>query len=289
VSEHLNRIGVVGLGLIGAGVSRALHRSGFAVVGSDVRPEAVQQLDGIVTPTPSASAVADSAEIVLIAVMTDGQLREVLDGSNGVLAATQPPRVVVVLTTATINTVRWAAVACESRGIALLDCGVSGGAGGLERGAMAAMVGGDDEAFALARPALAAFANPVVHMGGVGMGMAAKLARNVIVYADWFVAWEASRLAIAAGVELAAFVEVVEASDRWVGSHMYLAKQGIGLGGGANAAAPQGSVVAEYARKDLAAALELADELGVKLPGARLTASQFDAVAGLGQVEEESG
>jgi 3-hydroxyisobutyrate dehydrogenase len=225
--------------------------------------------------------VAAASDVVLVAVMNDAQLREVLSAGDGLLAAEQPPRVIAILTTATIETIRWADAECAARGSALLDCGVSGGAGGLERGLMVAMVGGPADVLELVRPILAAWADPVVHMGPVGMGMAAKLARNVIVYADWFVAWEAARLAIAAGVDLDAFVEVVEASDRWVGSHMVMAKAGIGLRAGADGAPQASPVIAGYAGKDLAAALELADELGIDLPGARLAAAQFEAVAGL--------
>jgi 3-hydroxyisobutyrate dehydrogenase len=274
-------VGVVGLGLVGGGVCRRLHAAGLTADGYDVRAEAVAELDGVVRPADSVRELAQAADVVLIAVMNDEQLRNVLFGSTGVLAAARPPRAVVVLTTTTVATVRHAAGECEARAVALLDCGVSGGAGGLERGAMVAMVGGAPDEVELVRPILATFADPVVHMGPVGMGMAAKLARNVIVYADWFVAWEASRLAIEAGVDLEAFVQVVEASDRWVGSHMFMAKQGIGLRAADDGSPISSPAVHGYASKDLAAALEFAVELGIEMPGARLAAQQFDAVAGV--------
>jgi 3-hydroxyisobutyrate dehydrogenase-like beta-hydroxyacid dehydrogenase len=123
---------------------------------------------------------------------------------------------------------------------------------------------------------LEGFADPVVHCGELGNGMRAKLARNLIIYTDWMVAWEAARLALAAGVPLDRFVECVTASDRWVKPHMHLVDHGIGLGSEANAERTAG-----YADKDLRAALALGDELGLDLPAAQLALARFRAVAGL--------
>jgi 3-hydroxyisobutyrate dehydrogenase len=210
------------------------------------------------------------SDVILIAVLTDDQVRDVIEGEDGLLSASSAPRVVVILSTAAMATIRWAAETVERAGMALLDCGVSGGAGGLEAAAITAMVGGDDVAFEKARPALEAFSNPVLHMGPLGRGMAAKLARNLIVYTDWSVAWEASRLAEAAGVDVAKFVQAVESSDHWIGGHMAMVREGVGLSTADDDALARGAAAGVYARKDLRSALELGDELDLDLPAARL-------------------
>jgi 3-hydroxyisobutyrate dehydrogenase len=224
--------------------------------------------------------VGEASDILLIAVLTDDQVRDVLVGEAGLLSAAPRSQVIVVLSTAAIATIRWAAEVAEEAGMMLLDCGVSGGAGGLEAAAITAMVGGPDDAFARARPVLETFANPVLHMGPLGRGMAAKLARNLIVYTDWLVAWEAARLAEAAGVDVAKFVEAVEASDRWVGGHMAMVREGVGLATADDAARAKGEAAGVYARKDLRSALELGDELDLDLPAARLALERVASYAG---------
>ena len=269
--------GVIGLGHIGAGVSRSLGACGFQTWGYDVRAEAALELTSVIRSASSPAEVGRRAEVVLIAVLDDEQVRDVLVGTGGLLTAPERTRTVVLLSTTTLETVRWAARECEQRGVALMDCGVSGGRGGFEARAITAMVGGDADAFERARPLLETFANPVLHMGALGRGMAAKLARNVLVYTDWAVAREAARLAQAAGVDMAKFVEAVEASDRYVDGHMALVGRGLGLGNPPPEVRGHGAAIAVYAHKDLAAAIELGEELSVAMPAARLALSRVAA------------
>lgn len=280
VKAETPRAGVAGLGLVGSGVVHALARAGIPVTGYDVVPSATAALADVMAPAASLEALARECDVLLVAVMTDAQVREVLAGPGGILGAPARPRVVVILSTAPLDTIRWAAELGAGAGVSVLDCGVSGSPRALAASAMVAMIGGDGEAFAYAEPVLHAFADPVLHMGPLGRGMAAKLARNLIIYSGWLVAWEGARLAQAAGVDVSKLVEAVEASDRFVDPHMALVARGVGL------AAPgeegeSAEILLEYALKDLGAALELGRELGLELPAATLAESLFDAVAGV--------
>jgi 3-hydroxyisobutyrate dehydrogenase len=266
---------VIGLGHIGAGVARNLLRDAFDVCGYDVRDEAVAQLGEDVDAVACPADVGAASDVVLIAVLNDEQVRDVLVGDGGILSGPVGTRVIVILSTTTLETIRWAAEECRRVGVALLDCGVSGGRGGFEARQVTAMVGGDATAFEAARPALETFADPVLHMGQLGRGMAAKLARNVLVYTDWSVAWEAARLAQAAGVDVDAFVRAVDASDRYVDGHTALIRAGVGVGTNPPEAQARGAAVATYADKDLRAAIELGAELGIELPAARLALSRL--------------
>lgn len=208
----MTAVGIVGLGMIGGGVARALDGKGFALRGYDIRPEAFDGLPAAIERAPSPAAASRGVATVLIAVMDDPQVRDALVGKHGVLSASPAPRTVVVLSTVTLDTVRWAADQGRARGVAVLDCGVSGGPQALAQAGITAMVGGDDDAVAVARPVLQGFADPVVHCGVLGNGMRAKLARNLITYSEWMVAWEAARLAVAAGVPRERFAECVRAT-----------------------------------------------------------------------------
>lgn len=256
------RVGIVGLGAVGDRSARALAAAGYEVVACDVRPEAVAALSAVAAGAESPQAVAEAADLVIVAVFDDEQVREVL---AGILAASTPPAVVVLQSTVPVETVLRAHDEAAARGVEVLDCGILG---------RVLAVGGDEAAVATARPVLEAITaideTPVVHVGPLGAGMKAKLAWNLICYGNWYVAWESARLAEAAGVEPERMVELIDAAERWTRSTELLR-----AGPGARI-----QRVADYAHKDLRYALELAAELGLDLPGAGLVEASYDRVVG---------
>jgi 3-hydroxyisobutyrate dehydrogenase-like beta-hydroxyacid dehydrogenase len=275
----MTSVAIVGLGMIGGGAARALARQPFELRGYDPRDEVFERLPAQVIRSASASAAADDATVVLIAVMDDAQVRTAVAGSSGILAAARPPGAIVILSTVTLETIRWAEEVAGARGVAVIDCGVSGGPDALEQAAVTAMVGGDSAAVEAARSVLEGFAEPVVHCGQLGNGMRAKLARNMITYGQWLVSWEATSLAIAAGVPRDRFIECVQASDVWLEGHLFLIEHRIGAGISETGATPEiGELVTTYASKDLRAAVALGGELGMALPAAELALARLPAV-----------
>jgi hypothetical protein len=122
-------------------------------------------------------------------------------------------------------------------------------------------------------------------MGPLGAGLQAKLARNLVQYASWLAAYEAQVLAEAAGIELAKLAQVIKASDARIGGASTLmfrrtvapftADDDAGL-------VEAMSTAATLAHKDLRAAMEMADALGVELPLAAMTDARADALFGIG-------
>jgi 3-hydroxyisobutyrate dehydrogenase len=263
-------VGIVGLGPIGAGAAGLVHRAGLTVVGFDLRLEAVAALAGVAEPAASIAEVAERSDIVLIAVFDDDQVRDVIVGDRGILAAERSPRVLVVLSTVSLETVRWAAEACAERGIRVVDCGVSGGRSFARGEPLVAMVGGDEDAVALARPALEAFGEPVLYMGGLGSGMITKVARNMLHYCGIAAEWEGARLATSSGIDVARFAEAVQACERLSGGTM-----GYGTSVPADGDLHREEHVARYALKDLDVALALGEARDVKLPAAKLAKQIF--------------
>jgi 3-hydroxyisobutyrate dehydrogenase-like beta-hydroxyacid dehydrogenase len=280
------RVAIVGLGQIGRGAAISLARAGgFDLVGYDAAPETLARAVAVLAPAGSVAEAAAGADIVLVAVFDDAQVRDVLAGPGGILAASPPVRAVVVLSTVTAGTIAWAAAEAAAHGVELVDCGVSGGKA-IEQGLIVAMIGGSDAAVAAVRPVVEGFATPVVHTGPLGTGMAAKLARNMIVYGCWYVVSEAARLADAAGVSLDSLVEISDAADRQSGGPTAMLRRG-------RSGDPEKVAlwhrIPEYAHKDLRAALELAGALGVELPGAELVEARFDATHDVGRPPEAQG
>ena len=181
----------------------------------------------------------------------------------------------VVLSTVTLDTVRWAAAEGARLGVSVLDCGVSAGTA-IERGEMVTMIGGDSDAVEMIMPYLASFSSASFHMGPLGSGMQAKIARNMYHYATRVAAWEGVRLAAAAGLDPRVFVDLVKTCARASGPFDLL-DRGIGWPTPSTVDEETRRRAASYAHKDLELSFELGDEMGIDLPAARLTDELYDA------------
>jgi 3-hydroxyisobutyrate dehydrogenase-like beta-hydroxyacid dehydrogenase len=276
--------GVIGLGEIGAGVARALVRAGTGLVVCDVRPEACAPFADVATVADGPAQLAAASQVILVAVVDDAQVLAVLDPTSGALSTAGPGCSVVVLSTVSPDTVRTLAELAAACGVDVADCGVSGGTRAAAEGSLVAMVGGDESVVERIRPVLDAFSSLVVHMGPLGAGLQAKLARNLVQYGSWLAAYEAQLLAEAAGIELSKLARVIRESDKKIGgaSTLMFRPSAMPFGpdddAGLVGAMRRGS---ELAHKDLQAALELGRRLGVALPLAAMTEARADALFGL--------
>jgi 3-hydroxyisobutyrate dehydrogenase-like beta-hydroxyacid dehydrogenase len=267
---------VIGLGDIGGGVAGTLLGAGVDLTVCDVRTEALDRFAEGARVTTSPSEAASHSEVLLVAVVNDAQVRSVIAGPDGILSAGIPGRTVVVLSTVPITTVAELAAEAEPHGVSVVDCGVSGGPTAAAAGELVCMVGGTEEGFAQIRPVLDVLGSLVLHMGPVGAGLSAKLARNVVQYGSWLAAYEAQVLAEAAGIRLPLLAQAIQESDKRIGGASRLMfretarplrpedPSDTGLIG------PMGAG-ARLARKDLQAALALGESVGVDLPLTALT------------------
>lgn len=279
------KIGVIGLGTIGSGIATNVHAAGLPLVVCDVRPEATNRHSDYATVTTSPAGLARESDVVVVAVVNDEQVRAVLSGPEGALAACGPDTTVVVVSTITTACVAAIGVEATELGVPIVDCGVSGGPSAAASGNLVCMCGGDPEVIAALAPLFEAIGSLTVTMGPLGTGLAAKLARNVVQYGGWLAAYEGQVLAEAAGIELAKLAEVVRASDAQSGGPATLmfrrtvapftSADDEGLVGAMQAAAG-------LARKDLQAALALAEELDLELPLAAMTEEHCGDIFGVG-------
>jgi 3-hydroxyisobutyrate dehydrogenase len=280
-------VGVVGLGAIGDGVATSVLRQGLPLVVCDVRPEATDKYRETAEVASTAVDLVRRADVVVVAVVNDEQVHAVLSGPDGGLAAAGADTICIVVSTISAPCVRAIGAEAAALGVAVLDCGVTGGPAAAATGDLVCMVGGDPAVIERAGPVFDAISSLVVTMGPFGTGLAAKLARNLITYGSWLAAYEGQQLAEAAGISLAQLAEVVKASDVHIGGASRLMFRPTvapftdaddkGLVGAMESAA-------SLAHKDLAAALELADSLGVELPLATMTERRADEIFGVGTV-----
>ncbi|GGO79601.1 NAD(P)-dependent oxidoreductase [Nonomuraea cavernae] len=272
--------GFVGLGQMGAPMAR--HLAGFGLTVHDTRAEAMAPLvEAGARAAASPAEVAAASTHVSVMVRDDDQVREVV---TGLLPVAAPGTVVAIHSTIRAGTAADLAGRALPYGIEIVDAPVSGGFMGAQEGTLAVMAGGTDAAFARCERPFAAWAGLVLHMGPVGAGTRAKLARNLLHFASFAAAAEAQRLAEAAGVSLRKLGRVVRHSDAVTG------------GPGAIMLRPTTAPldpddplyeimrnVLALGHKDLDLALELAAELGVDTPLATLARARLATGLGLKQ------
>jgi 3-hydroxyisobutyrate dehydrogenase len=229
--------------------------------------------------TGSNAEVGRLADTVLIAVLSADQVIEALSGPDGVLSQARPGMNVVVLSTVSLTDLKRIRAITDAAGVGLIDSGVTGGPKAADNG-LICLVGGEDAALAAVMPVLDAFARSVSVMGGPGAGMAAKIARNIVVYGSARAGYEAARLCKAAGIDVHQLTRVIEDSADAVGGPMMM------MGRPLDPLTDEGEgklrhYVLGQLDKDLEAALDLGKTLGVDLPLAQLTRDTGREVVGL--------
>lgn len=276
--------GVIGLGMIGAGVATCLARTGQLAAVYDVRADATDGIPDCPPLSATPRALAEATDTVLIAVVSAKQTIDVLTGENGVLAAARPGLNVVLLATVSLTDLAEIRALTDAAGVGLIDSGVTGGQKAKENG-LVCLVGGTDEAIAKVKPVLDGFALSVAHMGPAGAGMAAKIARNVVVYGCLRAGYEAAALCRNAGVDVNQLTKVIEDSSQGVGGPMMLMSRADPL------TDAQEAGIREYTRglmiKDLEAARDLGKTFGIQLPLVELAINTDMAVVGLTDVMGE--
>lgn len=284
VAVH-RRLGFIGLGQIGAPMAGRLVDWPDGLVVFDVRPEAAAPLvEKGATLAASVAELGAAADVISVMVLNDEQVRSVV---ADLLTTARPGSIIAVHSTIRAETAEELAVATAARGVELLDAPVSGGFIGAYEGTLAAMVGGEREAYERAEDVFARWATVVVHMGPAGAGTRTKLARNLLHFIAFTGAGEAQRLAEAAGLDLKKLARVVRHSDSVTGG------PGAIMLRDTTAPIAEGnewfdvlSHTRDLGEKDLILALELADRLGVDLPLGRRALEDF--ARGLGVPREHS-
>lgn len=200
----MTRVGFVGAGRMGAPMVRRLVDVGHDVYALARDSEKHSAIDALGASAVSALAdVADSADVVVLCVFTDEQVRDVcLDGE--LVAQMRPGAVLVLHTTGSPKTAQ--SIAARFGHIEVVDAPVSGGPHDIAAGAVTLFVGGSDAAVARARPVIESYGDPVLHAGPTGAGQMVKLVNNTLFAAQIGLVAEGVRLGAKLGVEEAALL-----------------------------------------------------------------------------------
>ncbi|MEV6485979.1 NAD(P)-dependent oxidoreductase [Streptomyces sp. NPDC051576] len=275
-------VGFLGLGAMGLPMAANLAKAGFDVLAwNRGRPA----LDAAVAAGCRAAGrpaeVAAHARTVLTMLPDLPQVREVLEGPDGLLADTAGVLdTLVVMGTVSPVAVRALAEELRPRGITVVDAPVSGGVTGARNAALSIMAGGTEDAVARVRPCLTVMGSTVRRMGDTGAGSLAKACNQLVVAGTLVALAEAVLLGERGGLVPAELLEVLAgglaASEVLTQKHHHLADSDF---------TPSGP--ARYLLKDLGFVLESAADTDITLPLSATVAGLYAAVDthGLGDLD----
>ena len=256
------KVAFVGLGVMGGPMARHLAAKGHDVTvynRTDEKSRAwVAAYGGAQAATPRTAAA--NADIVFVCVGNDEDVRSVVYGPDGVLAGARSGSIVVDHTTASATLARELAASCAEQGVGFIDAPVSGGQAGAENGQLSVMCGADDEqVFDRAYPVIMSYAKICKRLGDAGSGQLAKMVNQICIAGVVQGLSEGLNLALAAGLDPDALVEVISqgAAGSWQMSNRAktMVRNEFNFG-----------FAVEWMRKDLAICLDEAKRLGVELP-----------------------
>ena len=166
----------------------------------------------------SAGEVAKASDLVIVIVGFD---REVEDVVNGILEAPRKGLIVALASTVAPRTAVRLAQRLADCGITLLDVPLARGEAAAIAGKLLIYGAGDEEAFEACRPAFAAFASDIFHLGPAGAGQVGKMVNNLILWACISVNDEGLRLGEALGVDAAKLREALShgSGQNWAMDH----------------------------------------------------------------------
>ncbi|GBE20843.1 2-hydroxy-3-oxopropionate reductase [bacterium BMS3Bbin01] len=266
------KVGFIGMGIMGAGMARNLIDDGFDVrIWNRTSSRMEPLIEAGASPADSPADVARRCDIIMICVSDTPDVQEVVLGEFGVVEGVEPGALVVDHSTISPSATLELAKAVEERGAHWLDAPISGGSEGAVKGTLAIMVGGDEAQVERARPFMEAYGNTITHVGGQGAGQMVKLVNQILVVINGLAVAEALIFAQAAGLDLVKTVKAVEGGG--AGSWM-LSNRG-----------PQmierdwrPGFMIDLQQKDLRLVLESADEIGVPTSTTALVFQMYRAL-----------
>ena len=199
----MERIGFVGLGLMGQPMVRRLLAAGHHVTVWNRSPEKSQAMAKLGAHVAASLAELTHNSTVLMSCVSDTQAVEaVVFGTDGIAAHGRPEQLLVDFSSIEPAATRDMAARLETQcGMRWADAPVSGGVRGAESGQLVIMAGGQEDDIVRLRPLAAALSQRLTHMGAVGAGQVSKVCNQLIVAANALLIAEAVSLAEKSGVD----------------------------------------------------------------------------------------
>ena len=277
--QMAERIGLIGLGIMGKPMARNLVKAGYELVVHNRSRGAVDELvaeSQAITAASSPKEVAEQVETVILMLPDSPDVTAVVFGDDGVLGAMDAGNLLIDMSTIAPATSIEISKALAEKGASALDAPVSGGDKGAIAGTLSIMVGGEAADFERATPIFEAVGKTIVHVGAAGAGQTVKACNQVVVAINYAAVSEALVLGSKAGVDPAKIIEVLNGG---LAASRVMEMRGPSMV--EHNFAPGFRV--NLHRKDLGIALATGQEYDVPLPVTGLIGQFFDALAANGK------
>ncbi len=272
----MQKIGYIGLGLMGKSMARNILKSGFPLVVHNRSRAAVNELvkEGA-QPASSPCEVAAQVDVVFTNLPNSSDVEQVVLGEHGIIEGAHAGLIFVDNSTIKPATSRKIAAVLDKKGIMSLDAPVSGGNIGAKEGTLSIMVGGPTDALEKVMPILKAIGKTITHIGDAGTGQIAKAANQLMVAAQMVALGELLILVQKSGAYPQKVVQAIRggAAQCWT-----LDVKPPRLFSGNR----QPGFKASLQAKDLNIVMETAREHGVPLPMTAMNAQLFNAMVSMG-------
>lgn len=253
------RYGFVGLGNLGRHLAMSLVKAGYQVTVTDLdRHNAAALLAAGAHWADTPKGVAEASDAVATCLPSPKVSEAVLAGPHGILEGLKPGGTWIEMSTNGEAEVLRMAGLCAAKGIAMLECPVTGGVHRAAAGEITVIVGGDAAVFAMHRPALEAMGGEIFHVGPLGKAAVIKVITNMLAFIHLLATGEALMLAKQGGIDLAQAFHVIKASSGT--SFVHETEGQLILNGSYNI-----NFTNDLALKDLGFALKFGADFGVPL------------------------
>jgi 2-hydroxy-3-oxopropionate reductase len=261
------KVGFIGLGVQGKYLAINVADAGYDLMAFDLRPGPLDEVASHGAKKAASNRdVGAHGDIICICVLDGQQAKEVIAGADGVLTSARTGSLIVVHSTIEPSMIAELAESAKARGVELIDAPVSGSEPGARNKTMSYMVGASPQTFERVRPIFATSGKNIIHTGGVGTGIRAKLAHQIIISINMLAAYEGMRVGIEAGLSPDILEQVTttgaaqsRVADRWFKMKLGPHAQGVFY-------------------KDLKLCLEFAHELNISAPGAALAQQLLEKI-----------
>jgi 3-hydroxyisobutyrate dehydrogenase len=262
-------VGFVGLGNLGRQLAASVLRAGFPLTVFDLDAEAVEPLVAAgARPSSSPGAAAEASDCVITCLPSPRAVSEVVAGADGVLQGLRPGGTWIDMSTNDPHELERLAMLASERGVATLECPVTGGVHKAAAGEITVIAGGDSAIFAAHLGVLEAMGSPVIHVGPLGQASIIKVITNMLAFIHLVALGEALMLAKRGGIPLETAYEVIRASSG--NSFVHETESQVILNGSYDI-----GFTMDLALKDLGFAADLGRDLGVPLELAALVERTF--------------
>ena len=209
-----NSIGFVGLGDMGGPIAHRIAAAGFPLVVWSRRVHSLKELGAQpYVVVPSVQELGNRCGVVAVCVFSDADVRDVVLGADGLLAAMSPDSILVIHSTVSVDLCCEIAAEAVNRGVHVLDAPVSGARAGAMNGTLTIMVGGDPSLRNRISPLFKAYGRLIQWMGPVGSGQKMKVLNNVLGFATGQIASIAIETGVALGLDSASLVAVLQSGS----------------------------------------------------------------------------